>query len=265
MIAPLLLLLQAAVAPQPDEIPGARPYAYKETPQGELRLHVFSPANAPEKAPAIIFFFGGGWRSGRITQFVPQAKHLASRGMVAIVADYRVSGRHKTTPAESVADAKTAIRWVREHASDLGVDPNRVVGSGGSAGGHLAAAAALVPGFEDEKGGNPVPNVLVLFNPAVLVPDRFAGELGPKISPAKYVGAGAPPTLIFHGEADTTIPISTVIDFCKEMDAAGNKCKVESTPDAAHGFFNKSPYQEETLKKTDAFLTSLGYLPKKKR
>src|SRR5689334_20475021 len=107
MIALFLFLLQAAVAPQPDEIPGARPYAYKETPQGELRLHVFSPKDSPEKSPAVVFFFGGGWRGGTVLQFAPQAKHLASRGMVAIVADYRVSGRHKTTPAEAVADAKT--------------------------------------------------------------------------------------------------------------------------------------------------------------
>jgi acetyl esterase/lipase len=198
-------------------------------------------------------------------QFVPQAKHLASRGMVAIVADYRVAERHKTTPAESIADAKSAIRWVREHADDLGVDPRRIVGAGGSAGGHLAAAAALVPGFEDEKRGNAVPDALVLFNPAVIVPEEYGGKVSLEISPAKYIRKGAPPTLIFHGSADTTIPISTVIDFCKEMNSAANKCKVETTPDVGHGFFNRSPWQEETTKKMDDFLTGLGYLPKAKR
>jgi acetyl esterase/lipase len=262
MIPLLLLLLQAPVAPQPDELPGARPYVYKETPQGELRLHVFTPSQAPEKSPAIVFFFGGGWRAGTIKQFVPHSQHLASRGMVAIVADYRVSGRHKTTPAEAIADAKSALRWVREHADELGVDPTRVVAAGGSAGGHLAAATALVPGFEDETHGDAQPNALLLFNPVVLVPERFS-ELSAKISPLTYVRKGVPPALIFHGAADTTVPISTVHEFCKQMTAVGNKCKVESTPDATHGFFNRSPHLEQTMERMDRFLTELGYLPRR--
>ena len=92
----------------------------------------------PAPTPAIVFFFGGGWSQGTVTQFTPQAKHFAERGMVAILADYRVFRRHGTTALEAMADARSAVRWVRANASKLGVDPNRIVAAGGSSGGHIA-------------------------------------------------------------------------------------------------------------------------------
>src|SRR4029079_14661005 len=98
--------------------------------------------------------------------FVPQAEYFASRGLVAACADYRIESQHKTTPDKCIEDAKTAIRWLRAKAGDFGVAPDRIVASGGSAGGHLAAATALLPGF-DAPGENPSvsckPNALVLF------------------------------------------------------------------------------------------------------
>ena len=100
------------VEPQPIAIDGAMTHGYKVIDGAEMRLHVFNPPNhsASEQRPAILFFFGGGWRRGSIEQFVPQSKYLAQRGMVAIVVDYRVFGRHNTSPFEAMADAKSAIR-----------------------------------------------------------------------------------------------------------------------------------------------------------
>jgi acetyl esterase len=98
---------------------------YKSIGEVKLSLHVFRPADRPksgpeiERLPAIVFFFGGGWNSGTVTQFVKHGEYLASRGMVAVVADYRVRSRHGVTPVECVADAKSAIRWVRSHAGEL--------------------------------------------------------------------------------------------------------------------------------------------------
>src|SRR5262245_12750146 len=98
MVVTALALAQAqATVPQPETIDGATSYVYKTTSQGQLRLHVFRPARA-DQSPAIVFFFGGAWTSGPVTQFAPQSKHLAQRGMVAIVADYRVLTRHQTSP-----------------------------------------------------------------------------------------------------------------------------------------------------------------------
>ena len=117
---------------------------YKKTKQADLAIHVhFPPAwKKEDKRPAIAFFFGGGWTSGTVKQFEPQAAYLASRGMVAARTDYRVKSRHNVTPDACVEDAKSAVRWLRQNAAMLGIDPDRIVASGGSAGGHIAACTA---------------------------------------------------------------------------------------------------------------------------
>ena len=203
-----------------------------------------------------MFFFGGGWTSGSPQQFEKQCQYFASRGMVAITADYRVASRQQVKPVQCVADAKSAIRWVRKNAARLGVDPNRIVASGGSAGGHIAACTAVVPGL-DEPGEDTsisaVPNAAVLFNPAlVLAPleglnlERFESRVGAermgiepqKLSPAHNVRAGAPPMIIFHGKADTTVPYATAEAFAAKMKAAGNRCELVGFDGQAHGFFN---------------------------
>ena len=163
---------EAPIAPQPTSIEGARTHVYKSIDGIDLRLHVFSPPDhlASMKRPAIVFFFGGGWTRGTVEQFVPQSQHLAERGMVAIVADYRVFARHKTTPFDAMTDARSAIRWVRSHAPELGIDPARIAASGGSSGGHIALSAAVFDRFDDPREDRSVsakPNALVLFNPAV--------------------------------------------------------------------------------------------------
>src|SRR5262245_34168070 len=117
-----------AVAPQPATIPDSVAHLYKSIDGIDLRLHVF-PASAQDSSSqraAIVFFFGGAWTNGSVMQFVPQSKHLSERGMVAIVVDYRVFSRHATSAFEAIADAKSAIRWVRSHAKELGVDPRRI-------------------------------------------------------------------------------------------------------------------------------------------
>ena len=265
---------QESLPPQPVSIEGAAAHVYKTVSGSELRLHVFSPRNSTSKSrPAVIFFFGGGWTSGTVTQFVPQAKHLADRGMVAVVADYRVFGRHQTSPFEAVADAKSAIRWLRAHAVEFSVDPSRVAASGGSSGGHIALSAATFDSF-DEPGENTKvnskPDALVLFNPAVdtshetplVLVQRFGGR-GRELSPLHAVRRGLPPTLILHGKADTTVPYADVERFCAESRALGNQCEVVGYEEAPHGFFNPGrggTWHFDTLREMDNFLTRLGYL-----
>jgi len=245
---------------------------YKRTGEVALLAHVFGPeegGTAP--SAAIVFFFGGGWTGGTPTQFYPQCRHLASRGMVAISAEYRVRDRHGTTPVECVADGKSAVRWLRANAAELGVDPSRVAAAGGSAGGHVAACTALVPGFEEpseDAGISSVPDALVLYNPVVdatwgSLSKRF-GDRARALSPRHHIRAGAPPTLIFHGIEDRTVPYAQVVDFGEAMRSAGNACEVVGFEGQAHGFFNQGRGDgsafAETLRQTDAFLTSRGYL-----
>lgn len=268
-----------------QEIPGSERLIYKSVGDVDLPLFVFRPDSwqASDQRPAIVFFFGGGWRSGSPTQFAPQAEYLASRGMVAICVEYRVHSRQGATVADCVRDARSAMRWVRSHASELGIDPNRIAVGGGSAGGHLAAAVALLPGFDDPQDDpavSCVPAAMVLFNPAVDIspeglgrePDserageltrRLGGELA-ELSPAGHVRPGLPACIIFHGEEDPTVPFAQEVAFRDAMTEAGNRCELVGYPGYKHGFFNfnrqdKHPYYD-TLRRTDEFLASLGYL-----
>jgi acetyl esterase/lipase len=255
---------------------------YKKVGTANLSMTIcFPPGHADtDKRPAIVFFFGGGWNSGTPTQFARQCEYLASRGMVAMTADYRVKSRHGVTPDACVMDAKSGIRWARANAATLGIDPNRIVAAGGSAGGHIAAATGTVEGY-DEKGEDAtvssVPDALVLFNPvlnttaagwgddqrgASLVA-RFAGH-AEALSPVHHVKKGAPPTLILHGTADTTVPIAQAESFADAMRAAGNRCEVVRYEGQGHGFFNASKGGDKnflaTLVEADKFLSSLGYI-----
>jgi acetyl esterase len=266
----------------PPVIEGTQSETYRKVGDTELKVWIFGQAQKRTVTrPAIVFFFGGGWMSGSPTQFETQSRHLAERGMIAIVADYRVKSRHDAKPADCVSDAKACVRWVRANAERLGIDPERIAVAGGSAGGHLAASVATLPGLDtatDDKSVSCLPNALVLYNPGtVMAPfpgldlkgfgagldkSKFGCE-PTEISPIHHVKKGTPPTIIFHGKADTTVPYSTVEKFTEVMKAAGNRCELVGYEGQPHGFFNKAKHAE-TLAATDAFLVSLGYLPAKK-
>jgi len=198
--------------------------------------------------------------------------------MVAITADYRVWTRQHVKPVQCVADARSAIRWVRTNAAKLGVDPNRIAAGGGSAGGHLAACTAFITEFDEpteDKTVSATPHALVLFNPdLVLAPmegynvgdigkratEKHYGTKPENISPAHHIYKGAPPTIIFHGKADTTVPYMTTEAFAAEMIKAGNRCELVGFDGESHGFFNREPFLTQTLKAVDQFLVTLGWL-----
>lgn len=246
-------------------------FVYKKTPQGELTLHGFFPTDwqSTDRRPVIVFFFGGGWKGGAYTQFVPQSEYFASRGLVAFAADYRIESKHKTTPDVAVEDAKSAIRWVRAHAEKLGVDPEKVIASGGSAGGHLAAATALVEKFDapNDPRLSARPNALVLFNPfldgTLGKSDRvFRGAQGQDItrdfSPSLYLASTTPPTVQFFGTEDRLLAHGK--DYTAKAQKLGVRAELYLAEGQNHGFFNRPPWIEATTAQADAFLASLGYL-----
>jgi acetyl esterase len=274
----------------PPQMDGAKIEVYKTVGDVRLKLYVFDPQDRSiaDKRPAIVFFFGSGWRGGTPQQFEQQCRYLASRGMVAITADYRVSSRNEVKVPEIVQDAKSAMRWVRQNASRLGIDPSRIAAGGGSAGGHIAAAAGVIAGLDESNEDSTIssrPNALVLFNPAVVlppIPDSEVSDLESwrkieerlrsmpeltgvdtaAISPYHHVAKGAPPTIILHGKADKSVPYFTAELFTKKMIAAGNSCELVGYDGEDHGFFNYGRNGNkgyvETLRKVDEFLTSLG-------
>lgn len=269
----------------PKTLPGATTEIYKTIDSVSLPIHIYTPEgkSSPKASPAIIFFFGGGWKGGTPAQFENHCKYLASRGMVAMTAEYRVSSRHGTTAASCLRDAKTAMRWARSNAKRLGIDPNRLAAGGGSAGGHLAAALGTIVAFEEpyeDLSFSSVPNALALFNPAVVlapIENKFSMDakkiaaLGKRmgtsleaLSPYHHIRKNRPPTIIVHGKADTTVPFLTAELFTNEMIKHGNRCELVGYENQTHGFFNYGKGDNSMFRATvtemDNFLKSLGYL-----
>ena len=259
---------KAAQAPE-----GGERHVYKKVGEVELPLYVFKPneSKADGKSPAIVFFFGGGWRAGNPNQFEQHCKYLATRGMVAVTVEYRVSSRHAVKVEDCVEDAKSAMRWVRGQARALGVDPNRVASAGGSAGGHLAACTALIDNFNaanDNLEVSAKPNAMLLFNPWMGSAEsdnrqnsRTRGS-PEKITPLTYASVKQPPCIMFFGTADRLLEGAEL--FRKESKKAGNDCKMVTYEGQGHGFFNhgrsNNKYYDLTLSETDKFLVELGWL-----
>jgi acetyl esterase/lipase len=211
---------------------------------------------------------------GTPSQFDGQARELAGLGIVAMLADYRnLKGTPANTPPDvCIQDAKSAIRWVRSHAADLGVDPARIGAGGGSAGGHLAAFTGLAAGLDDPADDLAVsakPNALVLFNPVFdNGPDggwgsNRVGKDFAKYSPAHQISKDDPPTIVFLGKKDNLIPVEVVERFAKGMKAVGVRCETHFYDGATHGFFNKEPHKTQTLNEASKFLASLGWIQPK--
>jgi acetyl esterase/lipase len=257
------------------EVEGFQPdkeVVYKLVGDLKLRLHVFTPPDhkPSDKRAAIVFFFGGGWNVGSPSQFFPHCDYLASRGMLAMSAEYRVQSRNNTTPRECVKDGKSAVRWIREHAKELGVNPQQIVAGGGSAGGHVAAATGTTKGFEEEGENLDVsscPDALVLFNPVF---DNGPGGYGYArvkgywrgISPMHNIDERTPPTIVLLGTQDRLVPVKTGREYKQRMEERGLRCDLRLYDGQPHGFFNYREIENytKTVIEMDRFLASLGYL-----
>ncbi len=261
-------VIQRSTIPRPSS-PNIKRYVYKTTLQGNLVLEVQFPPRwrRDDYRPAVVFFFGGGWRNGTLFHFLPQAEYFADRGLVTIRADYRIENRHGTRPDKSVEDGKSVIRWLRVHAAELGIDPQRIVVSGGSAGGHVAACIATVDGFEasdEDTSISSKPNLQVLFNPVLNTvieqwQSRFGSvRLAVQLSPAHQVSAADPPALIFFGTDDGFSEGGTL--YLKNARELHNDARLYWADNQKHGFFNNSPWLEQTIYLMDQFLIEHHYL-----
>ena len=288
LLAPLALQAQEKKGPYESnfELPDSRAEVYKTIGDVKLKIYIYEPKGhkAGAKRPAIVFFFGGGWRGGTPKQFQEQCRYLASKGMVAMTADYRVSSRQGTKPFHCVRDGKSAVRWIRQNARRLGVDPNRIVSGGGSAGGHVAACTGILPEHNEpgeDDNVSSVPNVLVLYNPVISTAladgvkpyggdnnEALMKRLGLKepatLSPYHNIRKGLPPTLVLHGKADTTVPYLTAEAYVKQATKTGLRAELAGYDDMPHGFFNLGRYDNKmflaTVTRMHEFLGLLGYV-----
>jgi acetyl esterase/lipase len=221
---------------------------------------------------------------------MPHARYTAARGAVGFNIEYRLLKPGGPLISDCLADCKSAIRFIRSHAAELGVDPKRIAVAGDSAGGHLAAALGTLEGFDDPADDLTVsarPDAMILYNPIVDLTEgnwiRFAvagGALADRqspqpatprdfqrardLSPLFHVRAGQPPALLIHGLADTVVPPDQARRFAAAARAAGNRCDLILVPDTGHAFavaYWKYPESSvvAALRDTDRFLTSLGY------
>jgi acetyl esterase len=245
---------------------------YKKIAERELQLHVFEPAGfkTGDKRACYLIIHGGGWTGGAPPRMYPFAAHYAKLGLVGISMSYRLhSAKSGVSVFDCVKDARSAMRYIRAHAAELGIDPQKIIVSGGSAGGHLAVSTALFDKVNEEGDDLAVsasPNALVLLFPVIDTSKEGygqakIGERWQELSPAHNVRAGLPPTLIFHGTGDTVTPFAGAKAFHEAMLKAGNRSELDVNDGGAHGYLMRDKVLfDDTMKKTDAFLKSLGLL-----
>ena len=246
---------------------------YKKIADRELQMHVFEPAGlkAGDKRACFLIIHGGGWTGGSPPRMYPFAAHYTQLGLVGISLQYRLySAKTGVSVFDCVKDARSAVRYLRAHAAELGIDSQKIIVSGGSAGGHLAAATALFDQVNDDGDDLTIsssPNALVLLFPVIDTSKEGygqarIGERWQELSPVHHVRPGLPPTITFHGTGDTVTPFAGAKAFHEAMLKAGNRSQLDINEGGAHGYLMRDKaLLEDTLHKSDVFLKSLGLVP----
>jgi acetyl esterase/lipase len=243
----------------------------------DLTLDVYRPpANVTSKRTAIVHLFGGGFFVGNKNAgyIINDAKALGNRGYTGISANYRLQSEG-LWPAQ-IHDTKAAIRWTRANAEKLGVDPNRIVVAGYSAGGMLSLMAAGTNGrkeFEGDGGNAGVSsdvNACIGVYPlasAQTAQGLFGGKGTPEAiaaaSPTSYIAKGFAPTIFIHGTNDGTVPAQSSIDFYTKLHALGVPAALTLIQGADHAFDNAALDAIEVMAQSiDLFLDRLMVNPK---
>jgi acetyl esterase len=242
---------------------------YKSDNNHSLNAYIYTPADISEseQRPAILFFHGGGWFEGNPDGFKRNCRKFACRGLVSISFEYRLSNFNDINPIHCIMDAKSAVRWVRENALRLKIDPNKIVIAGQSAGGHLALCTALIDGFNDlsdDLNISCVPNAVICYSACFdtqedswfdsLIPERVDIN---ETSPYYNIRSGLPPVLIFHGTADDIVPYQQAVDFYNGMVENGNYCVLHTFESSGHNLW--PTHHEQIRIVSEDFLIGAGF------
>jgi acetyl esterase len=274
----LFFLLPASTLLAQTTVTNPDTFVYRQINTTSLKAYVFKPADVGKHHPAVLLFHGGAWRLGEAAWTFDRAREFAKRGMIAISIEYRLAN-DGLSPADGVEDACAAFTWARGQAAKFGIDTRRVVGYGVSAGGHLVAAAALLPVVKGNKVPETArPNALMLYSPALnMAHDKYfdalmAGKGDAAVySPSEYISRKLPPTLIIQGEQDSIVFANDARAFRDAAIKAGAKCTLYIYPGVGHLLtrnlkiqykdFDSDPADvADAFKKENDFLVSIGYI-----
>lgn len=280
----LVLVLRAGGAYAAQDSLVHKKIVYKTVDTSALRLDVFyDPAALKRKNnTALVFIHGGGWSGGSPGEFYGACRRYAKAGAVTFSVQYRLSKDAKgnipvkgITPIECVKDARSALRWVRAHAAEYHIDPQKIVVGGQSVGGHLSYATAYIDQHNevtDDLKVSPMPNAIISYSGTANCLEAWCDMLlGDKrsqiwsISPAHNIKKGMPPTIAFHGKEDPVVQPWTVAFFKNDTEKMGNHFELVTLEGRKHylGQGNKkysNLFDEEILEITDEFLRRYGFL-----
>ena len=242
---------------------------YKSLGDLELSAHMFYPEGhtIDDEVAVLTFMHGGALRRGSPAQGYELADLFTPMGVAVVAFEYRLLGTNADTLDEPVADAKSSIRWLRTNADALGIDPDRIVMSGHSAGAFLALTAGVVPTFDEESESAEVssmPNALIPWSSMVTRSDDPEQSMLPEgmlmedFSPASYVRLGLPPARFIHGDSDPVAPIEAALEFEERYRGAGNSSSFHIIEGADH-FFRPPEHRQQVMTLIGEFLAELGY------
>jgi dienelactone hydrolase len=248
-------------------------YVYKTSGGEERQMEIFFPPNhdpAKSKVPGIIFFHGGSWLSGSLAEYRSTCAYFAGRGLVCATADYQMLKMSRTEASKlpagethkrvCVIDAKSAIRWFKQHADEFGIDPDRIITGGTSAGGHISALATMNPGLNDPSDPKDIDTIVVAY---IWVNPAFSGGdcKAPEIDVMNYLKADQPPTIVFFGDKDGYKKSWDAGPYTKWQALGTRSIEYLIAPGENHGFWNFSAqWQTVMLIATDRFLVKHGLL-----
>jgi acetyl esterase/lipase len=272
----------AAVAPSVGAIAGQaggsprssgsieKDIVYGKAGNTDLHLDIYRPPEGTEKRMALIHIHGGGFTAGSKDTLKDRVAPFVALGYVSLPVQYRLAGEAKW-PSQ-IHDVKAAIRWTRANAKSLGVDPEKIAVVGYSAGGHLALFAAGTCNREEFEGKNGTPGVSTqlaaccAYYPATEVRPRADGTANVLLpagadeaahraaSPLTYVAKGFPPTVIFHGTADVTIPIESSERLFKQFREAQVPSEFHGFEGVPHAFDSNPEFAKMAAQLSDFFI-----------
>ena len=225
------------------------------------KVDLYLPRGTDSPAPVLVYIHGGGWVGGSKESSVLRLIPWMEMGWAVVNVQYRL-GEVSLAPA-AVEDCLCALRWIIRNASNYNIDPERIVVTGNSAGGHLALTTGMVPasaGLDRQCPGSETLSVAAIINWYGItdvgdlldgpntksyavewmgsIPNRF--EIAERVSPLTYVRSGLPPILTIHGDADPTVPYQHGVQLHEELSKVGVSNQLHTVPGGRHGGFNRT-------------------------